>query len=245
MRDSFSSRSDLYAKYRPLYPAELYKWLLSHVKEKKYAWDCGTGNAQVAAELSKYFEKVFASDISEQQLAEAIKRTNIEYSVQPAESSNFSNSQFDLITVAQAIHWFDFEKFYNEVRRTLKPDGTVAIIGYGLIKINPVLDAIIQHFYENIVGRYWDAERRYIDELYTTIPFPFKERAAPVFAIVDDWTFDHLLGYFSTWSAVKNYIKHRNEDPIPLISDKLRSAWGNERLIKISFSILLRVGTLA
>lgn len=244
MKDNFSSCSDLYAKYRPLYPNELYKWLLVQVKEKKYAWDCGTGSRQVAAELSKYFEKVFASDISESQLAEAIKRANIEYSVQPAESSNFSNCQFDLITVAQAIHWFDFEKFYKEVRRTLKPDGTVAIIGYGLIKINPALDAIIQDFYKNIVGRYWDAERKYIDELYTTIPFPFKEIPSPVFTIEDDWTFDHLLGYFSTWSAVKNYIKHRNEDPIQLIRGKLRSVWGNERVMKISFPIFLRVGTI-
>jgi ubiquinone/menaquinone biosynthesis C-methylase UbiE len=130
MKDNFSDKSDLYEKYRPFYPIEFYTYLFQQVTSKIKAWDCGTGNGQVASELAKEFKNVFATDISENQLTQAAQKVNITYSVQPAESTRFPDNMFDLITVAQPIHWFDFEKFYSEVKRVAKNNAILCIVGY-------------------------------------------------------------------------------------------------------------------
>src|SRR4030095_11116914 len=140
MKDNFATQSDQYVKFRPTYPDELYQFLLPLVKTKDAAWDCGTGNGQVAQELSKHFKKVYATDISEKQIKNAIQRENIFYKVESAERTSFPDKSFDLITVAQAIHWFDFGAFYKEVERTIKPNGVLAVIGYGLLSIDEDTD---------------------------------------------------------------------------------------------------------
>lgn len=175
------SNSDKYAKYRPTYPNELFDYLKSIVQNKQTAWDCGTGNGQVAFELAKIFDYVFATDISQSQIDNALQADNILYSVQAAEQTNFDNKQFDLIVVAQAIHWFDFDKFYAEVRRTAKEKALFCVIGYGRLQISEPIDNLITDFYTNVIGKYWDKERKYIDENYETIPFPFDEIKAPKF----------------------------------------------------------------
>src|ERR1700674_1499230 len=109
MKDNFSQYAELYAKYRPSYPQELYDFILTQVNHKQAAWDCGTGNGQTAIVLSGYFEKVFATDISQRQLENAYPAANIFYSVQPAERTDFPDKTFDLITVSQALHWFQFD----------------------------------------------------------------------------------------------------------------------------------------
>ncbi len=165
MKDLFSKQSELYAKFRPSYPKEIFDFLLTQVREGNTAWDCATGNGQVASSLAERFEKVYATDISEGQLSKAIQKPNLEYKIEAAEKTSFDDSMFDLVTVAQAIHWFDFEKFYSEVKRTLKPEGIIAVIGYTLPKIDDEVDEILNNFYENILDGYWDKERKYIDEM--------------------------------------------------------------------------------
>lgn len=243
MKDNFSHRSDKYLLYRPNYPTELFSFLLSQLNDDKTAWDCGTGNGQIAIELAKHFDEIYATDISAQQIENSIPKQNIIYSVQPSEATYFADKTFDLITVAQAIHWFDFEKFYIEVKRVAKPLGIIAVIGYGLIKTFDEADAIIEDFYFNTIGSFWDAERKYIDENYLTIPFPFQEIEAPQFSNELHWNFEHLIGYLSTWSAVKHYIKAKGENPISLIEEKLKQCWGNETR-SVRFDILLRVGKI-
>jgi len=148
-------------------------------KMKSYAWDCGTGTGQIANELIKDFEVVEATDISKSQLQEATKHNRINYSLQPAEKTNFPNNFFDLIIVDQAIHWFNFDEFYKEVNRTLKPGGHIIVVGYNRSQITPEVDNIITELYINLLGEFWDKERKYIDENYSTIPFPFEEIETP------------------------------------------------------------------
>ncbi|AFD09442.1 class I SAM-dependent methyltransferase [Solitalea canadensis] len=241
MKDNFSKQSDLYAQFRPTYPPELYDFLLPLVPDVNTAWDCGTGNGQVAAELAGYFEKVYATDISISQLNNAVQKTNIFYSIAPAEHTSFTAQSFDLITVAQAIHWFDFNEFYKEVRRTLKPNGIIAVIGYGLLEINPKLDELINYFYTDIVGKYWDKERKYIDDNYQTIPFPFNEIPAPKLSVSYKWNVDQLIGYLNTWSAVQHYKDKNNENPVGLIIDELINRCGSD-IFEVKFPTLLRVG---
>ena len=240
MKDLFSSASENYARYRPGYPPELFNFLRKLSGTKKRAWDCGTGNGQVAGELAQFFEEVQATDISVQQLSQALQRPNIHYTKQAAEKNTFPDAHFDLITVGQAVHWFDFSRFYEEARRVLKPDATIAVFGYGLFRSDPETNKIIDHFYNEIIGSYWDEERRYLDEKYESISFPFKEIQAPQFEFRATWSIERLLGYLNTWSAVKHYEKSEGENPVKLISEELTESFGE--VAKVNFPILLRVG---
>lgn len=244
MKDNFSTGSDLYAKFRPTYPDELFSFLLAQVAARNNAWDCGTGNGQVAGQLASYFKQICATDISQPQLDNAVQLPNITYSKQPAEHTNFTNQTFDLIVVAQAIHWFKFDEFYAEVKRTLKPNGVLAVLGYGVISIAAEVDKVVDKLYTDIIGPYWDKERRYIDEHYQTIPFPFEEIKCPQLVITQHWTVEHLLGYLETWSAVKHYQKQNGDNPVNLIKDELKTAWGNTTEQQVSFPVLLRTGKL-
>lgn len=243
MKDNFSSRSDHYAKYRPSYPVGFYDLIRKLTKHKYCAWDCGTGNGQVAYELSSYFQKVYATDISQAQLDQALPRRNIEYSLQPAEQTNFPDQLFDLIVVAQAVHWFDFDQFYKEVNRTMKTDGLLAIVGYGRLSVSPEIDSLISDFYFNIIGPFWDKERRYIDEGYRTIPFPFKELETPQIEHSYQWDLERLTGYLETWSAVKHFNKQKGYNPVESLRISLSAVWGDSSTKKkIIFPLLLRIG---
>lgn len=242
MKDNFSVNSADYARFRPGYPPELFGYLKMYLSGNENAWDCGTGNGQVAVELAKFFGKVYATDISEQQLINAIQMKNIFYSRQPAEKTNFDDEFFNLICVAQAIHWFDFEKFYSEVNRTLKPGGIFAVMGYGLFKTNKETQDVILKLYHEMTGPYWDPERKYLDENYTSIPFPFKEIQVPTFEQRMVWNFEQLTGYLKTWSAVKHYEKQTGENPVDIVSTDLKRSFGSKG--KVCFPILFRVGRL-
>lgn len=245
MKDNFSTRSDLYAKFRPTYPDELFSFLLAHLPNQENAWDCGTGNGQVAQQLAVHFNHVYGTDISQSQLDNAVQKPNITYAKQPAEHTNFTSHTFDLIVVAQAIHWFKFNEFYAEVKRTIKPNGLLAVMGYGVLGITSQIDVVVNKLYTDIIGPYWDKERRYIDENYQTIPFPFEEIECPTFAIIQHWTVDHLIGYLETWSAVKHYQNHNGINPLELIKRDLIEAWGDVKERRISFPVLLRLGKIS
>jgi SAM-dependent methyltransferase len=244
MKDNFSTQSDKYAKYRPTYPSELFEFLNANIQDKYNAWDCGTGNGQVAYELAKIFDNVFATDISQQQIDNALHADNISYSVQPAEKTNFDTGLFDLIVVAQAIHWFDFDKFYEEVKRTAKDYALLCVVGYGKLEISEQIDTVISNFYDNIIGQYWDKERKYIDENYQTIPIPFSEIQTPDFVIRQHWTLEHLIGYLNTWSAVKHFINQNNYNPIDKLQSDIGQLWNNEQTKQVNFPLLLRVGRI-
>ncbi|MFM9986826.1 MAG: class I SAM-dependent methyltransferase, partial [Flavobacteriales bacterium] len=182
-----------------------------------------------------------ATDISEKQLAEAVQSDNIHYTIQPAEKTLFKEHSFDLITVAQAIHWLQFDAFYKEVQRTLKPDGALAVIGYDLCRVDDETDILIDDLYKNILGKYWDQERRYIDEQYQTIPFPFEEIRCPEFEMTHRWTLTEFMGYLSTWSALKHFRHIHKTNPLVELENQLRAIW-KEEVKDVRFKILQRVG---
>ena len=243
MKDNFSKQAVDYSKFRPQYPQEMIEYIISFVNNKSTALDIATGNGQVAHKLSAYFKKVYATDISQKQLDNAIQVENVIYSKEPAENTSFENQKFDLIVVAQAVHWFDFEAFYKEIYRILKPEGIFAVMGYGLFSTNKDSDKILRHFYYNIIGPYWDAERKYLDENYETISFPFEEIPAKKFENQFTWTFETLIGYLQTWSSVQHYISKNKQNPIDLIYDDLKVSWEKNDQ-KVTFPLLLRIGKL-
>ncbi len=161
--DHFTPLAEQYAAYRPSYPGELFDWLANIAPQREFAWDCGAGSGQATAALAARFKHVLGTDISTAQLASAPSLPNVEYRVTPAEASGLPDHSVDLVTVAQALHWFDLPKFYAEVQRVLKPSGVVAVWCYNRLLIGPPeLQGIIDHFYEETIGTYWPAERMHL-----------------------------------------------------------------------------------
>jgi ubiquinone/menaquinone biosynthesis C-methylase UbiE len=243
MKDNFSGQSDIYAKYRPTYSPALYDFILSHVVTKESAWDCGTGNGQAAKELAKVFTNVFATDISQKQIDNAVQSHNISYSVQPAEQTDFPDNSFDLVTVAQALHWFRFDAFYNEVKRVTQHDGLFAGWTYSLLRISDEINMLIEYHHYNTLGSYWDNERKYVDEEYRTIPFPFTKIATPVFTIEYEWTIEELKGYLNTWSALQKFTAQHTYNPVDDLVRRIKPYWEQERM-KIIFPVHLLLGRI-
>lgn len=242
MKDNFSGNADKYAKYRPGYPDELISYISGLVNQKECALDVATGNGQLAHKLAEHFNTVMATDISAQQIENATQGKNIIYSVSAAEQTKFDDRIFDLVTVGQAVHWFDSDLFYKEVKRILKPEGIIALIGYDLLKINPSIDQLIRQLYSSTLVNFWDKERRYIDDKYLTIPFPFEVITPPSFINTYTWNFDQLTGYLGTWSAVKHYMKAKKQDPVEQLLQQLKNAWGSIELQQVEFPLLLKIG---
>lgn len=242
MKNIFSNSSDNYAKFRPTYPQTIFDYLYPLVPQKQNAWDCGTGNGQIAQVLCQDFDTVEATDISASQLDNAYAAANIRYSVQPAEQTTFNDNTFDLITVAQAVHWFDFERFNEEVKRVGKPNSIIALIGYELICITPEIDAVILRLYKQILGPYWAPERAYLEQQYKAIPFPFRELETPEITNIKLWKFEHLLGYLNTWSSVHLFIEKNGYNPVEEISKDLALHWGTAAFRKVYFPIIFRAG---
>lgn len=240
-KDRFSTQSRSYATFRPSYPQALYDFILSKTNDNQMAWDCACGNGQVAKDLASRFRQVYATDISKNQVANAVKKDNIIYSISPAEKTFFAEGQFDLVTVGQALHWLDRPAFFREARRVSKPGGVVAVWGYSLLSVNKELDPIINDFYTRIIGPYWDKERKLVDEQYKTVDFPFEKIEVPPFEFSFQWNCEEFLGYISTWSSVQKYIEQNNADPLQLIAGNLRKLWGSEKR-KVSFPLFVLMG---
>lgn len=239
-KDHFSKQAADYAKFRPRYPEELFQWLGSTAPANQLAWDCATGSGQAAVELAKVFERVIATDASEKQVANAERDPRVEYRVATAENSGLESGRCDLITVAQALHWFDLEKFYAEVRRALKPRGVIAAWAYKLATVSPEIDAIVTHYYSEVVGPYWPEERALVEK-FEELAFAFNEITAPAFEMTAEWSIEHLLGYLRTWSATQRFLAAEKRDPLEGVEQELRSAWGDETR-RVVWPLTLRVG---
>lgn len=240
--DHFSSLADTYARYRPHYPDELFAYLADIAPHRISAWDCATGNGQAAIGLAKYFENVEATDASKEQIASATVRENIRYRVASAELSGLESASIDLCTVAQAIHWFHFDSFYSEVRRVLKPGSILAIWTYSHSRIAPAIDAVMQKFYGEI-RPYFPPERQWVDDEYTTLPFPFEEIMSPHFVMTAAWGIEDILGYYRSWSAVKQYAERHGRHPLDDVESALRDVWNTPEITReVRWNLHLRLG---
>lgn len=243
-RDHFSSGSDAYRRFRPRYPEPLFAALAAATPGRTLAWDCGTGTGQAAIALTKHFAHVIATDASHAQIAVAESHPRVQYRVAPAEASGLDATTVDLVTVAQALHWFDLDAFYTEVRRVVRPDGVLAVWTYGMMEIDPNVDAVVRDFYGMRLGAYWPAERRLVDEGYRTIPFPFTELAIPPLVLEATLTLEQLAGYVSTWSAVHRYVEERGESPVPDLVRALRPWWSRDARV-VRWPLAVRAGRVS
>lgn len=228
--DRFSTIAEGYARYRPRYPADLYEFLYSLQPHRTCAWDAGTGNGQVASALATVFNNVIATDISPEQLDKAPVLPNVRYHVCPAEHSEIETASVDLITVGQAVHWFDIGRFASEAQRVSRSHGVLAIWCYTLLESEPQIDALIRHLYEDILDGYWDPQRAFIERAYRDFDFPFTEVACPPFHMQNIYDVHDILGYLRTWSAVTKFLSKNHRDPVKEIESDLLVYCGDQKI---------------
>jgi SAM-dependent methyltransferase len=224
--DLFSGVADGYAAYRPAYPASLVQLFAELAPAHDLAWDAGCGSGQLSVGLTQRFTRVIATDVSVEQLARASRHPRVEYRRAGAEASGIPPGSVDLAVAAQAAHWFDLPAYYAEVRRVSRPDALIALVTYGLMRVGPDIDAIIDRFYADILGPYWPPERRHVESGYSSLAFPFVELATPPLEMRVEWTLRHVLGFVNTWSAVRGLERERGAVMLEQFGRDLAGAWG-------------------
>jgi SAM-dependent methyltransferase len=225
-KDHFSTQAAVYAKARPHYPPALFAELARLAPGHGLAWDCGTGNGQAAVALAAHFDRVVATEPSSAQLAQAVAHPRVSYHAFAESAPVLADQSVDLVTAAQAAHWFDLGIFYPEVRRVVRPGGLLAIWNYGLCTISPEIDRVVTHFYSETVGPYWPPERKHAETAYRLLDFPFPEMPLPALNLEVVWTAEEFATYLRTWSAVARFIKAQGHDPVTDLLSELVRAWG-------------------
>ena len=241
----FGGHAKLYAEARPIYPQEIYTYIASLCAKTDAVWDCATGTGQAALPLAEIFTKVYATDINEKQIAVAESRKNISYSVASAENTGFADESFDLVTVAQALHWFDYENFWLEIERVLKPSGVFVAWGYDWTKINFDIDFKIEKNLFDLLTDYWNPKARILWGGYKPekVSFPYELIETPSFTIDLHWNLDQLFQYFLSWSSTQVYIKDNGTDLIENAKQEVQNVWGNPEKTKlIQWPIHMLVG---
>lgn len=242
-KDHFSAHAAVYAQFRPRYPQELFRYLASIAPGRECVWDCATGNGQAAVGLAQHFRRVLATDASTEQIANAEQVEGVDYRVASAESSGLESASVDLVTVAQALHWFDIPAFFAEARRVLKPNGIVAAWTYALMSVSPEIDSVVETYYRHTTAGFWPPERELVEAGYGSIVFPFEEIAPPVFEIQERWTREQVFGYLRSWSATQKLIAAGGNKPVTALGKKIAEFWPDadvQRLVR--WPLRVRVG---
>jgi SAM-dependent methyltransferase len=242
----FSTVAREYANFRPGYPPALFAWLARVSPSLDAVWDCGCGSGQASTALAEHFALVHATDVAPEQIAAAKPHPRVDYRVAPAEHSGLADASVSMVTVAQALHWFDVDAFYAEARRVGKPGALLVVWNYPRPRfVDAVLDAVFLDFYSGVVGPYWPSERRHIEANYTTLPFPFEQIEVPPFGLDLDWTLEQVIGYVSSWSATARYRKALGKDPVPLLAESLSAVWpAPGAIVPLRMPLGIRAGLL-
>lgn len=233
MRTFDPSSAAIYSRVRPTYPPELYFWLSRQVKSTERVWDCGCGTGQASIDLAAYFTQVEATDISEAQIAKATPHRKINYSVQPAEKTNFPDQYFDAVCVAHSLHWFELEHFWGEVKRVLKPDGKVFIWGYNWVQFGGQLDEAISQHLLPLLKPFWPEKTVLLREQYRTVEFPFKVMDVPAFELNCQWTMNQAFAFMRSWSAAQIMMQKHGDTLISEAEKEIEYVW-QDPLEKVS-----------
>ncbi|XP_070561243.1 putative methyltransferase DDB_G0268948 [Ptychodera flava] len=256
--------SEAYHKFRPPYPIEVVDRIIKYLQEKHLsplalAIDVGCGSGQSTRNLSPHFEKVIGCDVSETQIKKATeteKLANIEYRIGNDEALPAEDGSVDLVTAAQAAHWFNLKTFYSEVDRILKPGGCLALYGYGsAVEFHQnsnagELQKVFDEFYYGTLKGYWEGRRKHIEDLYADIHLPYSDAVRDhSMAIEMEYTVSDFVGYLSSLSAFHEYKRlHPEEDTLQTVLEKFTRAFGKDAksadhtTMNVSYPIFLLLG---
>jgi SAM-dependent methyltransferase len=242
-RNWFDQGGRAYARFRPEYPRALAAFLASAAPDDSLAVDVGCGNGQLTQLLAPYFKQVVGLDPSADQIANAVPNERIRYECAPAEQLPVPDASASLVTAAQAAHWFDLPAFYREVRRIAVPGAVVALVSYGVLRLEPPLDGRFQAFYRDEIGPYWPPERKLVDTGYATLDFPFEEMAPPSLDIRLEWHLSDFIGYVLTWSATRSAREAGKDALLMAFFDDIAALWGDPNAKRpVSWPINMRIG---
>jgi SAM-dependent methyltransferase len=242
-KDHFSGAAAGYAAHRPAYPRKVAEALAARAPRRSTAWDAGCGSGQLSTVLAEVFASVVATDASAAQVAAATAHPRVRYLVAPAEASGLEADSIDCATAAQAVHWFDLDAYYREVRRVVRPGGLLALITYALMDITPAVDRVVRDFYAGPLEEHWPPERRLVENGYRSLPFAFPEVEAPPLALRHRWNAASVLGYVGTWSAVQALRRAGGEAELERFARELNAAWGDpEEAREVRWPLSLRLG---
>jgi len=226
-QDHFSAHAADYRNSRPHYPSALFDWLAAQCASTDLAWDAGCGNGQASVALGEHFSTVFASDPSAEQIENAIVHPRVSYRVEPAERCSLPDACADLVTVGQAMHWFDVPRFQAEARRVLKVGGVIAVWTYAESRVDAAVDAVFDRLHNDLLGPYWPAGREHVITQYRLLPFVFENIVAPAFEVRCDWSLPQYLAYLRSWSASQRCLRETGRDAVDEISAAMQAAWGD------------------
>lgn len=241
--DHFSGHAALYAAHRPRYPAALFDWLARAAPGTQLAWDAGTGSGQVAHGLVTRFARVVATDASAEQIAHAEPHARIAYAV-ASYASGLADGSAQLVTVGQAIHWFDLGAFAREARRVLQPGGVLAVFGYAHNRVSAEVDEVVRHYHDVTLGGHWPRERDLIFGGYPTLALPIDDLPAPAFEMREEWTLAQFLGYLRTWSAAQRLLAAGGAATVRALEDAVRDRWGEVAVRPVTWPMVLRAGVV-
>jgi SAM-dependent methyltransferase len=241
--DHFSDRAADYARHRPGYPAELVDFLASSVRGRDLAWDAGAGSGQLSLLLAERFARVLATDASAEQLAAAPSHPGIVYRRALAGDSGLPRGSADLAVAAQAAHWFELGPYYAEVTRVARPGAVFALVTYAAPRVDGPAGRVVGRFHREVLAGHWPPERRHVEEGYRLLPFPFREVSAPELEMLAQWDLPRVLGYLSTWSAVRALERAEGPKPFEALERELARAWGDpDEARPVRWPLSLRVG---
>lgn len=240
--DHYSSIAASYAAFRPRYPRELFEFVAALAPARRRAWDCGAGSGQATTDLAGFFDEVVGTDVSAEQIARAPRHPNVRWIVAAAEQAPLADHCVDLVTVAQAMHWFDHERFDAEVRRVCVKGGAIAAWTYAAPRMEGEVGRLLRRYMFEDVGPFWPPERKYVDERYETIPFPFERISAPEFMLRNDWTMSQLTGYLRSMSATVRCAAATASDPVTSIEAELGRLWDGAGPRPIEWPVVLLAG---
>mmetsp|Transcript_6983 Transcript_6983/g.14473 ORF Transcript_6983/g.14473 Transcript_6983/m.14473 type:complete len:272 (-) Transcript_6983:1128-1943(-) len=262
--DNFSRNASKYARFRPRYPTELYDYLERVVNRDRASivvWDAATGNGQVAVDLAQRFSQVYATDASPQQIAHAFPHPQVIYSVCVSEATPFPPDHFDLVTVANAVHWFDIPKFFVEVQRVTRPGGVIAVWAYARLETSSeTVDGVIQWCFDDLLQSYvpeqwkiiWDGYRFDFPFLPVSndVPAESNDEAEPNFFVTGDLTLEDVVGFLMTTSPFCRFMEKNDKSSVEGLLDtvktRLEEAWPpNTTILTMQMPLIFRMGRVA
>ena len=239
-----------YARRRPVYPEAFFAWMANQAPARRRCWDAACGNGQASVGLASWFDQVDATDISPKQIAMAEHHPRVHYRVGSAEQSDLRNRSVDAVLVAAAIHWLNVERFNQEVHRVLRPGGLLVWLGYDPIEGAPAdLQDWLERLYHERLREMWPPERTHVDLRYSDLNFPVPDQSIPHgLRMTVHWSKDDLLGFISTWSALRRPGRQAgsSDHQPPLVeslSSELTALWPRQtERLQLHFPLMGRWG---
>ncbi len=173
------------------------------------------------------FDEVCATDVSDEQITNAPSHPRISYSVSPSEKTSFDDNAFDLVCVAQALHWFDFDRFWPEVKRVLKPGGVFSAWGYTWLHVDRDIDGLIQRCILDTVAPYWAPQNKLIWDHYQDVEIPFIRLDSPHMKMEFAWNLDQLFNFLHTFSATRRCMEEIGDAFFVDAYKMAKSIWGD------------------